>query len=169
MAFTVEDGTGVADSNSYATVAFVDAYFLERAVTAWTGVDSVKEAALIRATDYIEARYGYRFIGEQVATDQSLSWPRYNAGDYDETEIPVKLQRATAEYALRALSAALAPDPTVDSGTGVSVVTVKQKLGPLEKQLQVLGSSYPALIRAYPQADMLIHGLVNPAANRTIR
>lgn len=169
MAFVVEDGTGVAGSNSYASLTFANDYFSERAVAGWIGDDATKQAALIRATDYIEARYGYRFIGDQVATGQSLSWPRTSAGDYTSAEIPMKLQRATCEYAMRALTAALAPDPTVDSATGASVVTVKQKLGPLEKQLQVLGSGYPSLVRAYPQADMLLQGLTRAASGRTIR
>lgn len=169
MAFIVEDGTGILNSNSYVTLAFADAYFTERAVAGWLGDEATKQAALIRATDYIEARYGYRFIGDAVATDQSLSWPRTSAGDYASTEVPIKLQRATCEYGLRALSAALAPDPNVDSSTGVAVVTVKQKLGPLEKQLQVLGSGYPSLVRAYPQADMMLQGLVRTQTGRVIR
>lgn len=168
MAFTVEDGTGVADANSYAALDFANDYFTERAVAGWTGADDVKQAALIRATDYIEGRFGQRFIGDKVDAAQSLSWPRTDAGDYGEDEVPIKLQRATCEYALRALTAALAPDPLVDD-SGVTVVTVRKKLGPLEKQLQVVGSGYPQLIRAYPSADMLLNGLLNPAAGRVYR
>ena len=168
MAFTVEDGTIVAGANSYATLAFADAYFLERAVAGWAGADDVKQAALVRATDYIEQRFSERFIGAAVEDTQSLSWPRVDAGDYAENEIPVKLQRATCEYALRALTAALAPDPAVDE-SGASVVTVRKKLGPLEKTFQVLDTGKPDLIRAYPAADMIIGPLLLPAASRVYR
>lgn len=168
MAFTVEDGSGVTDANSYADDTFADAYFTERSVAGWTGTQAVKQAALIRATDYIEQRFGDRFIGDPVATTQSLSWPRTGAGDYASDEVPIKLQRATCEYALRALTAALAPDPTYDE-SGASVVTVRKKLGPLEKSLQVLGTGHRELIRAYPAADMLLKGLIAPGINRVIR
>lgn len=165
MAFTVEDGTLVADANSYTTVDFADSYFTDRQVTGWTGADAVKEAALIRATDYVEQRFGQRFIGYQVDADQALSWPRY-ADDYEETEIPVKLQRAVCEYALRALTATLAPDPTL-STEGATVVTTSKKLGPLEKHFEVIHG--PQLLKSYPAADMLLQPLLIPASGRTYR
>lgn len=167
MAFTLEDGTGVTDSNSYADDTFADAYFAERSVSGWTGTQAVKQAALIRATDYIEQRFGSLFIGSPVATTQSLSWPRTEAGDYGSDEIPVKLKRAVCEYALRALTAELAPDPAYDT-SGARVVTTRQKLGPLEKQVTVLGQGSPSPIRAYPKADMFIAPLIVSSA-RVIR
>lgn len=168
MAFTVEDGTGVADANSFGAVADADAYFTERGVAAWTGVQAVKEGALIRATDYIETRFGARFKGTKVDEDQSLSFPREDADEFDEDEIPRNLKRATFEYALRALTAELAPDPVIDP-SGVAVVTTRKKLGPMEKEFQVLGSGTPKLLRAYPAADMLLAPLLVPGGNRVIR
>lgn len=168
MAFTVEDGTGVAGANSYVTLEFANDYFTERAVTAWTGADGVKQSALIRATDYIEGRFGARFIGTPTTDTQGLHFPVSDVSDYAEDEIPIKLKRAQCEYALRALTAELAPDPTVDE-SGVSVVTVKSKLGPLEEAFQVVGSGVPQLVRAYPAADMLLTGLLGPAVTRVYR
>ena len=49
MAFVVEDGTGISNSNSYAPVAFADSYFADRNQAEWVGTDEVKKAALIRA------------------------------------------------------------------------------------------------------------------------
>jgi hypothetical protein len=167
MAFTVEDGTGVAEANSYVELAFAEDYFTDRGNAAWTGADSAKQAALIQATDYIEGRFGRRFIGEMASTTQGLSWPRTDT-DFEETEIPVKLQRATCEYAVRALTAALAPDPTVDA-SGVSVVNTRKKLGPLEKEFQVVGSGHPVMFRPYPAADMLLTGLLEATQGRVIR
>lgn len=168
MGLVLEDGTGVVNSNAYANDTFADAYFAERAVSGWTATQEEKQAALIRATDYIEGRYGLRFIGVKVSATQSLSWPRTGAGDYGSDEVPLKLQRATCEYALRALTAALAPDPTYNEA-GVSVVTTRQKLGPLEKQFEVIGSGALKLIRAYPAADMMLNGLVTAGSAMVIR
>jgi hypothetical protein len=38
MALEVEDGTGKADAEAYADVAYVDAFYTARGVTAWTDV-----------------------------------------------------------------------------------------------------------------------------------
>lgn len=40
MSLIVEDGTGLPDAESYASVAFADAYFTARNNSAWTGTDA---------------------------------------------------------------------------------------------------------------------------------
>ena len=166
MAFVVEDGTAKADANSYVTIADADSYFADRGNTAWTGADAVKQAALVKATDYIEGRFGQRFIGSKKTTTQALSWPRTGAEDFADTIIPVGLRRACMEYAVRALSAELAPDLKVDA-SGLTVVATKKKVGPIETDYAVpqtgLGST-PMLFRPYPAADMLLRGLVYSAS-----
>lgn len=166
MAFVVEDGTAKADANSYVAIAEADGYFADRGITAWTGADAVKQAALVKATDYIEGRFGQRFIGSKKTTTQALAWPRTGAADFADTVIPVGLRRACCEYAVRALSAALAPDLKVDA-SGLTVVATKKKIGPIETDYAVpqtgLGST-PMLFRPYPAADMLLRGLVYSAS-----
>lgn len=173
MAFIVEDGTGVAGANSYATVAFADAYFEERGNAVWAAVpdDPTKEKYLVQATDYIENIFGRRFLGEMMETDQALSWPRSYADPYPEDSVPIRLQKACSEYALRAIDGPLMPDPQVDP-TGFSVVTKAKKVGPIEKEFQVMGSSgHPVLVRSYPAADALMAPLLQPgtAGNRVTR
>lgn len=172
MAFTVEDGTGLPDANSYAAVAYADEYFLERGITAWTGNNTAKEGWLIQATDYIEQVFGARFIGERMTDTQALSWPRRYAVTRGGTEIaddvvPQTLVRACCQYALRAISGPLMPDPAVDP-TGFSVVTTRKKVGPIEKEFRVMGSSgSPILIRSYPAADTLMTSLLAYAGGGT--
>lgn len=165
MAFVVEDGTGLEDANSFCSVEFADSYFSDRGVTAWTGSASAKETALVRATDYISNRFTFR--RDPYSEEQALPFPWE---DYDtglQATIPTNLLKATAEYALRALSAALAPDPDVDD-TGVQVVEKTEKVGPLEEttKYQVGGQQRP--FRPYPAADMLLRGLV-VSGGRVIR
>lgn len=78
MAFVVEDGTGLANANSGASVAEADEYFTDRGITDWTGTNDVKQAALIRATDYIEMRWAgrWRYTMEFPDTPQALAFPR---------------------------------------------------------------------------------------------
>lgn len=159
MAFVVEDGTGLANANSYVSVADADAYFADRGITAWTGSSTVKEQALIRATDFIETVYGRRFRGSVVTDTQALSFPRYITG---EDEIPSDLKKATCEYALRALSASLLPDPSSDA-TGLPLMGKTTIVGPIETTVRYSGT-VPALTKNYPAADMLLAGLVRPAS-----
>jgi len=77
MAFTPEDGTGVADANSYTTDTFADGYFADRNNTTWSAADTAsKQTALIKATDYIELRFRDRWKGILAPEATTLSFPR---------------------------------------------------------------------------------------------
>ena len=159
MAFTPEDGTGLAAANSLATLDYADAYFEERGVTAWTGTDTVKEQALVRATDYMESRWGKRgrFRGQVQFPDtpQALSFPRLYIGH--DGAVPDDIKRAVCEYALRTLDGtALAPDPTTTVGAQVELV--RKKVGPLETETRYANGGNPSavVLKPYPAADMLV-------------
>lgn len=127
----VEDGTGKADANSYATVAEADAYHETRLfVTAWTGASTPdKTAALIWATRVIDEQTTWD--GARVDQRQALQWPRYGVPSrdrnipFDSDIVPVFLKDATAEMA-RLL---IAGDRTADNDTeGFK----RLKVGPVE-------------------------------------
>lgn len=71
MNMIVEDGTGVYNANSYAGRGFVSSYLIERnRATSWLAADEdVQEAAIIAATDYIDKRFGQRFLGQKLFED----------------------------------------------------------------------------------------------------
>lgn len=164
MAFTVEDGTGVADANSYTDETFADAYFLDRSDATWAAADSAsKQAALIKATDYIELRFKDRWKGILAPEATTLSFPRQyfydrkgEPVDFANDGIPSDIQKATAEYALRALSADLLPDPTA-ADSGQAIKRTFDKVGPIETEIEYEGgAARPDLIRPYPAADKLL-------------
>lgn len=164
MAFVVENGTGVANANSYTDVAFADAYFQDRPNAIWTAATTVeKETSLIKATDYMELRFRDRWKGILSIDATTLSFPRdylYNRKgeliDFITDGIPTDIQKATVEYALRALSADLLPDPTV-AESGQAIKRTFDKVGPIETEVEFEGSSArPDLIRPYPTADKLL-------------
>ncbi|PVZ19928.1 MULTISPECIES: DnaT-like ssDNA-binding protein [unclassified Pseudomonas] len=127
----------------YGTAAGADAYHAARGNAAWTGDDSAKQAALLRASDYIDGRYRRRFptgrweslFPGQKATGraQVREWPRTGAADYEdnllpEDLVPLEVEQATYEAALRELVSpgSLSPD-------FVATTLVKsEKVGPLE-------------------------------------
>jgi hypothetical protein len=171
MAFVVEDGSGLSDSNSYAAVAEADSYFADRGNIEWAALEpSKKESSLIQGTDFADMKYHSLWIGDQATATQSLDWPRINAG-YDGV-IPRDLKYGIFEYALRASKGALAPDPIYGGSGGLQGAMVREKVGPLEREFEVTESSTSTqeIIRSYPQADLYFRSLISSSGgNRVYR
>lgn len=113
MALIVEDGTGRPDAESYLSVADF------RAICAGWGRDTagvsdvVAETKLREATIYIDTLGRYK--GARLLASQAAEFPR--EGLYDESGhlvagVPLRVRRATADLAFRALTEALMPDQT---------------------------------------------------------
>lgn len=62
MTLVVEDGTGVAGANSYESLASFKSYHDDRANSYAGSDDAAIEAALIRATQYIDRRWRTKFL-----------------------------------------------------------------------------------------------------------
>lgn len=185
MAFTVEDGSGLSTANAYVSVASVDTHHTDRGNTRWTDFSATdKEQAIVRATDYVDKRFGKRFRGVRQLKDQALEWPRLDAFDDDGfllsgslDDIPRNLAKAIAEYALRAaICNVLAPDPTlpvpkqdltIDAGerdtaviTG-EVTRKKEVVGPLEEDTWYQTASKTAAQNLGAGAKSIQSSLVN--------
>jgi hypothetical protein len=167
MAFVVETGSGVIDANSYATTAYADAYFTERSNTVWaTYTLSLKQGALIRATDYIEMRYAALFSGTVLYPDtpQALSFPRKNSTGVS-IGLPINIQRAACEYAVRSLV-----DVLVKDNLNVEGVSTRIKIGSIEQD-----TIYPTTPRqakqfaSYPTADLLISPYLKSNTSQVVR
>jgi hypothetical protein len=156
MAFTVETGTGVPGANAYDSVANIDTHHADHGQTSWDDFTTPeKQTAIVRATSYIDKRFGRRFVGVRATKGQGLEWPRLNAFDQDGfllsdvDAIPRQLLKATAEYALRAaVCGILAPDQPLpvpkqdptdmgtrpDQGETGQIIRKREKVGPLEEE-----------------------------------
>lgn len=141
--FLLEDGTGLAASNSYASVAQGDDYHLSRLrSTVWTGaVTGDKEKALAQASRLIDAEM--RFRGYKASDAQAMQWPRILARDrnlygalvtpnsagatfneyFNATTIPKELREATCELA-RLLLGGERTDPEDTDGTGIKSLAI---------------------------------------------
>jgi len=86
-----EDGSGLANANSYATVADGNAYANERLrVDSWTtATDDDKARALIMATRQIDTEI--QFNGYKNSQTQALQWPRRLCPDPDSDQMSVIL------------------------------------------------------------------------------
>ncbi len=74
IAIVVEDGTKVADANSYVSVEEARTFAANRGVVLSNDDDAVA-VLIIKANDYLEAQR-CRYQGERTNRDQALQWPR---------------------------------------------------------------------------------------------
>ena len=152
MALIIEDGTTVANSNSYVTVAELRDYADARGITL-SSDDSACEILLIKAADYIESKRD-RFQGIKYEADQSMQWPRdgvfIDGFEVSDTEIPRELKYAQMQLACDSLTTDIMPNRLVDTQGAVT----KQKVGDLE--VAYANPTSPLSVPAFAKADALL-------------
>jgi hypothetical protein len=171
MAFTLEDGTGLSNSNSYSSVAAFKAYHDDRGNSYAVYVDAAIEKALIKATDYIEQRFGLKFRGARKTSIQALSFPRdffYDSLGSAVGGLPVELVKATQEYAFQALSTSLWVAPTIDA-TGMRIQSKREVVGPIETDITYQEGAQIEVAKPWPAADALIRTLLSGTSYGVIR
>ena len=118
----VEDGSIVADANSYIDYDYAENYHTLRGNSAWAAGDSTqKQYAIIRATQAIDSIYKGKWKGNPTEYGtQELEWPRQdvevNGTELDDDLIPTALKKAVCEAALRELASANSMTPDLDRG-----------------------------------------------------
>lgn len=166
MAFIVEDGTIVTNANAYIPISFADAYFTDRNDASWTGSSSIKQGAIVRATDYIDIRFGSSLLGTVVNSAQPLMFPRLIAGD--NVGVPLAIQKACAEYAKIALSQLLIITPAI-AIDGLPISKTVTKIGPIEDTVEY-DNNIPAItIRPYPTGDLYLAPYTKYGSNKVSR
>lgn len=128
----------------YGTLIGAGEYHAARGNAAWAAASEPdRTAALVRASDYVDARYRVKlrsgrwvsmFRGSRAGgRAQGVEWPRTGATDYEgnaiaEDVIPAEVLNATYEAALRELASpgSLSPDFVPSSQV------TKEKVGPIE-------------------------------------
>ena len=118
MALIVETGAGLSNSESYASVAYFLSYHAARGnISAAEMTTAEIEASLRKATDYMTQKYRNSWSGYRRFITQALDWPRieividtYHYLDY--SIVPVEVQNACCELALKSFTANLLPDTT---------------------------------------------------------
>jgi len=111
---------------------------------------------LRKATDYMTAVYRARWEGVRYSEDQALDWPRSgvvrDSWQVDTDEVPVEVQHAAAELALKSATATLLDDQTQ--------AVVKEKVGVIEVEYN---PNSPATTR-YKQIDAMLRPFLNSVA-----
>jgi hypothetical protein len=114
----------------YGSAEGADDYHADRGNVRWIGDESVKLAALLRASEYIDGYYSELFIGSKAGgREQEREWPRLDAIDSKgeaiaDDAVPVEIERATYEIALRELVSPGVMFPTVNRSDRKAAVAV---------------------------------------------
>lgn len=167
MAFVVEDGTGLLDSNSFCSVEYADAYFNLRMNQVWASFTlEEKQSLLVQGTDFICVRWGAHFDGDILVEGQALVFPRTKF-----PPVPDPVMRATCEYAMIASNGPLIPVPEF-SATGYQVTGKTEKIGPIEEKTNYAyegPGSTQITIPPYPYPDMMLKPYFRKGMGSVIR
>lgn len=127
LTLTVEDGTGLANANSFASLAEANSYH-EGIVAAHRSVwdsasDTTKSESLVMATRLLDRQT--QWIGERKLSTQALSWPR-NEAECDghevlSTIVPQPVKDATSELARLLVANDLTKDVEQNELGGISL------------------------------------------------
>lgn len=160
--FLVENGTGLEDATSYVSVDDADAYAESVSNSAWVDSTDDKEAALIRASTAIDARYGASFSGYRSrGREQGLEWPRaaaYDAAGWliPDDAVPIEVIKATIEAAFRELATPGSMMPDLDRGGAIQSVSAGS--------VSVTWSGNASATTTYKLIDGIIAPILNSAA-----
>lgn len=185
MAFTKEDGTGVTGANAYIDDTEYTTHHTDRGRTVSDSATVIK-AAIVRATDYVEKRWGLRFLGDPSTSTQGLHFPAINAWDRHGRQIllvPDQMQKAVAEYALVAIAIGVLAPPLphgakpetiagVKGTAGKGEVIQERVEGAVERRYKAIrpdGSWFLSPFPAIPEADAWLSELVEPQPAEFLR
>lgn len=164
MALVVETGAGVANAESYASVAEATAYLAARGDTVWAALALAKQEGNLRnATEYMQGMYGGRWLGLRSTLTQALDHPRQDipvadvknavgtTAYYTATELLSVVKAACIVLALKANDGPLAAD--------MSRALVQDTVGPITQKWDK-GSSQRV---RYVAVDAMLRPFLKPA------
>jgi len=151
MTLIIEDGTNVANANSYISCVNARAYAISRGITL-PATDPELEILLIKSMDYLES-LREKYQGVKTYSTQCLQWPRYgvyiDGNAASSILIPNLLIKAQAQLSMEVF-AGIDLQPT-SVGYGIK----KEKVDAIETEyFNSVGSPVPNL--------RLVNSLLNP-------
>jgi hypothetical protein len=146
----------------YGSVADSKTYFSDRGITAWAvDDDATLTAILLRATEFIDGRYGTQFPGVKFGLRAQIrEWPRTGAVDRNcdyipYTEIPVEVIHATYEAALREQANPGTLTPDID-------YTARRQSVRVEGAIAVTYASLPLRAEAFRKIMTIVDAIIAP-------
>lgn len=133
MSLVVEDGTGLQNADALIPASYFTTYAGNQGFDLSAYNTDQIEQAIRRGSQYISNAFTYE--GVRSTRDQAFAFPRWGLVDLDDyeyssTEVPARVQRATAEAAWRELQSPGSLTPDVVLSDRVK----REKIGPLETE-----------------------------------
>lgn len=155
MTLVVEDGTGLANAESYASVAEFKTYHANIGNDVALITDTTIEQLLRRATQYMVAVYRQRWQGRRTLSTQALDFPRYDVvvDGYSVLSniVPLEVKNACCELALKANDGALMVD--------VGQTVIREKVDVIEVEYD----KFSPVQTRYSQIDNLLYPFLSSA------
>jgi hypothetical protein len=162
----VEDGTGLSNAEAYASAAEFTAYVADMGYELTPAVPPLAslEAALRRATNFIDSTYAERWPGyPRNGRAQMLDWPRLYVVDSNgypvpSDVVPAEVVTATMEAALREHTTPNSLLPDVTAGQRV----ISETVGPISVRYSDKGDADTAATPNVPIIDKILYPLLLP-------
>jgi hypothetical protein len=146
VALVVEDGTGIADAQTYNDEAALVAYALARGLTLAAPAAAL---LLLKAADRMA---GLDYLGDRATRDQALDFPRngvcIDGHSYDADELPAALKQAELAFAFAANSVELMPAAATDGQGQI----IEETVGPITTKWAA-GAAKGATVASVPAAE----------------
>jgi hypothetical protein len=168
----VEDGTGLPNADSFASLADALTYHAKMGNAGWiaTGVtDTTRDVAMRQATRYIRDRWAGRWQGDVINSIQSLPFPRFDVYDANgilvlSTSVPSGIQEATFDLALRALVEDIMPD--IEAGAGAEIASAVT-VGPVSVSSTLASAS--STTKQYTTVELKVRPYLSSQSGRVSR
>jgi hypothetical protein len=162
MALITENGTGLADAESFISVADATTYHAAMGNVAWAVLSTDKmEQCLRKGAAYMGQVYNSRWQGLRVNNTQALDWPRVGvvANNYAvlATVVPTSVQNACAELALRASAGELLADTEQQ--------ITRETIGPITTEYD----KSSAQAKRYPAIDAMLRPYLDGSSSTVHR
>lgn len=141
MAIVVEDGSGVTNANSYASIADLDSYAEYRLDLSGYTTAQKESALVIASADWVDGYHSFR--GDKLVSTQGLKFPT------DVDGLPDDVVTAALKAALLQLQGLLLVDLSAASQSG-DVESESKSVGPLSKSVTYVKGSTQRYSRVLP-------------------
>ena len=171
MTLIVETGAGLANADSYISLADAATYHANMGNGAWPALasDDLREQALRRATSYMSQAYRGRWKGMRTSITQALDWPRYDV-QLDDVSfgcwpawlpwnvVPTEVRNACAELALRAAAGDLSPDleRTIQQETVGPITTIYSEGAPESPRFRAVDRMLAPYLSGFGMSGMMV-------------
>lgn len=165
MDFIVEDGTGLINSTSYATIEFSDAEL----GADWAASEAEKQQALIQASKYADLRWGVKIVAEPVVINQSLCFPKidlYNRYNVLIESVPLDWKLGILKLAKHYILGTLYPKITESAK---EIEQSKIKVGPISIEKKYLGIANSSDWKHFADIDILMEQYIVNTHARVVR